>query len=372
MNMWEFFGHIFDRLWNSGYKIFVITIIIVILIGGSFWGYIKIFGTPIFNNNSSSQTVNDTDSIKVVAIFQTPISEPWDGAIHKAIQEVIKNNKLLIDYEYKDSISSPEDRYQLANSYAHKGYKLIICDAYGAESELRRAAKENTKTYFLLGSGLGPTEPNVAVFDNWILESSYLAGMWAGALTTENKIGIVAAMPVPEVNRLVNAFVLGALKINPKVVPYIEYINHWYKPESASKVTRDLMHKGVDVFYSERHGVITVCKDSCLPVFGNINDQSGEASVVVASVYWNMGPTIAHVFNLVRYNSFSAEDFAEWSMLYKGGTRLVPDVISERWSDKCKEDDVAIIRKTKNDIINGELRVPIVEINMQPYFNTDR
>ena len=57
------------------------------------------------------------------------------------------------------------------------------------QRESRRTAKEFPKVSFLFGSGAGPAEPNFGVFDNWIHEPAYLAGMLAGGLTTSNVIG---------------------------------------------------------------------------------------------------------------------------------------------------------------------------------------
>ena len=71
----------------------------------------------------------------------------------------------------------------------------------------RAASPRNfPKSAFLFGSGAGPAEPNFGVFDNWIHEPAYLSGLIAGKMTKSNVVGAVAAMDIPEVNRLVNAF----------------------------------------------------------------------------------------------------------------------------------------------------------------------
>ena len=61
-----------------------------------------------------------------------------------------------------------------------------------------------------MGSSFGPQEPNFAVFDNYIQECSYLTGLVAGSLTKSNLIGMVGGYPIPEVNRLMHAFMAGA------------------------------------------------------------------------------------------------------------------------------------------------------------------
>lgn len=52
--------------------------------------------------------------------------------------------------------------------YAQGGYQLVLGDAFAAERESRRTAKQFPKTAWLFGSGAGPAEPNFGVFDNWI------------------------------------------------------------------------------------------------------------------------------------------------------------------------------------------------------------
>ena len=56
----------------------------------------------------------------------------------------------------------------------------IFGDAYGNERAVRRVAAEYPATPFIFGSGLGPSDPNLSVFDDWIHEPAYLCGMLAG------------------------------------------------------------------------------------------------------------------------------------------------------------------------------------------------
>ena len=56
----------------------------------------------------------------------------------------------------------------------------------------RRSSRDRLR----LRLGWGPADPNFRVFDNWIHEPAYLAGLMAGGLTKSNMIGSVAALPV--------------------------------------------------------------------------------------------------------------------------------------------------------------------------------
>ena len=157
------------------------------------------------------QPVLCADKIKVAAVFETPIEEPWVNQIHVAL--VKAKNELGIEYTWSESVKSA-DFARVMREYAEKGHQLIMGDAFGAERIARRVARDYPKTAFVFGSGIGPAEPNFGVFDNWIHEPAYLSGMIAGKMTKSNTVGVVAAMPIPEVNRLSNAFCAGAKEAN--------------------------------------------------------------------------------------------------------------------------------------------------------------
>ncbi len=101
--------------------------------------------------------------LKVAAIFATPIEEPWDNQIHVALQKAQK--ELGIDYKWSEKVQTA-DFSRVMREYAQGGYQLVLGDAFAAERESRRTAKQFPKTAWLFGSGAGPAEPNFGVFDN--------------------------------------------------------------------------------------------------------------------------------------------------------------------------------------------------------------
>src|SRR5664279_1692203 len=152
------------------------------------------------------------DKLKVAAIFSTPIEEPWVNQIHVALLKAQK--EMGIDYKWAESVQSA-DYGRVLREFARGGYKMITGDAFAAEDVTRRVAKEFPDVAFVFGSGEGPAEPNFSVFDNWIHEPAYLSGMIAGKISKSHTVGSVAAMDIPEVDRLVNAFCQGAKDAEP-------------------------------------------------------------------------------------------------------------------------------------------------------------
>ncbi len=294
--------------------------------------------------------------LRVAAVFETPIEEPWVNQIHVALKQAEK--ELGIEYTWSESVKSA-DFARVMREYAEGGYDLIMGDSFGAERIARRVAKSYPKTAFTFGSGIGPAEPNFAVFDNWIHEPAYLAGMIAGKLTKKNTVGAVAAMTIPEVNRLCNAFCAGAKEVNPKVKCKFSFIGSFFDPPKAKEAALAQIDQGVDVIYAERFGVIEAAAEKGIPAIGNMSDQTGLApDTVVTSVVWDMWPTVKQVISVVKAGVFTSQDFGQFSYMSKGGSFLAP---YHAWDSKLSGDIKAMVDKRKQEILDGTFRVDIDE-----------
>lgn len=296
--------------------------------------------------------------LKVAGIFETPIEEPWVNQIHVALLEAEK--KLNIEYTWSESVKSA-DFGRVMREYAEKGYDLIMGDAFGAERIARRVAASYPHIAFVFGSGIGPADPNFGVFDNWIHEPAYLCGMIAGKMTKTNKIGAVAAMPIPEVNRLVNAFFDGAREVNKKVECKTTFIGSFFDPPKAKEAALAQIDGGVDVIYAERFGVIEAAQEKGIMAISNMSDQHKLApDTVITGPVWNLYPTVEHVVKLIRGGLFTAQDFGGFSYMSKGGATLAP---YHEWADKLPQDVKDMVAKRKAEILDGTFRVPVDESN---------
>ena len=76
----------------------------------------------------------------------------------------------------------------------------------------------------------------------------YLSGIVAGLQTETNEIGYVAAYPIPEVNRGINAFTLGVRQVNPDAHVYVEWTQSWTGDAEAEEATEKLLDEhSIDV-----------------------------------------------------------------------------------------------------------------------------
>lgn len=295
---------------------------------------------------------------KIAAIFQTAIEEPWDGVIHQAC---LKAKKELgnIEYEFTEKIAAA-DFEKVLREYAERGFDLIVGDAFLAgEDPTRRVAKDYPEIAFAFGSEFGPVAPNFSVFDNWIHEPAFLSGVIAGRITKTNTLGVVAAIPIGEVNRLVNAFKAGALSVNPKIKVKIAYIGGWFDPPKAKEAAIAQIEAGADLIFAERFGVFEAAKEKGVLAFGNMSDQNALGpDVVITGPVWDMYPTIKFAIEMVKKNAWLSMDLGEWSMMAKGGAHLAPFHSFEKTlpASVIKE-----VRDLEQKILNGTFRVPVDE-----------
>jgi basic membrane lipoprotein Med (substrate-binding protein (PBP1-ABC) superfamily) len=301
--------------------------------------------------------------LKVFGAYATAIEEPWDGVIHAALTKAADAGE--IEYTKQDAIGYSGDMERILTEVAtQQKPDIIFGDAFGNEEAVRRVAAQFPEIAFVFGSGFGPSEPNLSVFDNWIHEPAYLSGMIAGAMTKSNKIGVVGGVPVPEVNRLVNAFIAGAKKTNPDAQVLVSFINSWFDPAAAKEAALAQVDAGADVLYAERFGVIEVAKEKGLYAFGNMSDQISIAPEnVLTGPVWNMDPTVAFVLKQVAAGAWTAQDLKDFSMMGKGGATLADFHGND---SKIPPETLALVQDTLKQIQQGLFRVDIVEAQPQP------
>ena len=292
--------------------------------------------------------------LKVAAIYTVPFEQQWVSRIHKALKAAEARGE--IEYKASENVANA-DYERVMREYATGGNTLILGEVFGVEVAARKVAKDFPKVSFLMGSSGKPQAPNFSVFDNYIQEPAYLSGMIAGGMSKSNKIGMVGGFPIPEVNRLMHAFMAGAKETNPKVEFTVSFINSWFDPPKAKEAAFAMLDKGADVLYAERFGVSDAAKERGKLAIGNvINTQDKYPDTVVASALWNMEPSVDRAIKLAKTGKFAAEDYGQYSMMKHKGSELAPLGTFEK---KIPADLVAKMRAKEAAIVSGKFTVKV-------------
>jgi basic membrane protein A and related proteins len=289
--------------------------------------------------------------IKVAAVYTVPVEQQWVSRIHKALNAAKDRGE--VTYKWSENTANT-DYERVMRQFSTEGSDLILGESFAVERAARSVAADFPKIAYLMGSSFGPTKPNFSVFDNFIHEPSYLTGMIAGKATKSNVIGMVGGYAIPEVNRLMNAFMEGALSVNKDVKFLVTFINSWYDPPKAKESAFAMIDKKADILYAERFGVSDAAKERGVKAIGNVIDTAEQyPGVILASALWHMEPTIDRAIKAVIGGSFEPADYGPYSFMAHGGASLAVD------DKQVAKDVLDLVKAKEKEILDGAFRVNI-------------
>ncbi len=291
------------------------------------------------------------EPLKVAGIFTLPVEQQWISRIHLALNSAQERGD--IDYVFSENVSNT-DYERVMREYAESGVALIVGEVFGLERAARIVAEDYPETAFLMGSSFPPQDPNFSVFDNFIHEPAYLSGMVAGAASKSNVIGMVGGYAIPEVNRLMHAFMEGARETNPDVKFLVNFIDSWYDPPKAKESAFAMMDAGADVMYAERFGVSDAAVERGKMAIGNVIDTAADyPGTILASALWHMEATVDTAISLVSEGYYGAADYGKYSYMAHGGGSLTMD------ASLVSAEVVAAVNAKKAAIMDGSFVVVV-------------
>jgi basic membrane protein A len=132
------------------------------------------------------------------------------------------------------------------------GATLLFPTSFGYfDPHILAVAPKNPKVRFAHCGGLwaaGKHPTNAASYFGYIDEGQYLNGVIAGHMSKSKKLGFIAAKPIPQVLRNINAFTMGARSVDPKITTTVIFTGDWALPVKEAEATNSMADQGVDVF----------------------------------------------------------------------------------------------------------------------------
>ena len=185
--------------------------------------------------------------LKVAFIYVGPIGDAgWTYAHNQGRLHIEKVFGDQIETTYVESVPEGMEALQVIRSLVKKGYKVVFTTSFGYMDPTLMAAKEFPKAHFFHCSGY-KTYKNMTAYFGRMYQPRFLTGIVAGMMTKSNIIGYVAAHPIPEVIRGINAFALGVKLVNPKAVVKVVWTHTWYDPAIEKEAALSLLDAGADV-----------------------------------------------------------------------------------------------------------------------------
>ena len=219
------------------------------------------------------------DKLKVGFMYVSPIGVGGWTFQHelgrKAIQEKFGDK---IETSMVESVPESADAERVMRDMIGQGNKLVFATSFGYQDFVQKVAADTPGVKFEHATGY-KTADNAAVYDTKTFEGAYLAGIVAGAMTKTKTVGVVASVPIPEVVRNINSFVLGAQSVDPSIKAKVVWVNEWFAPPKESEAANSLINGGVDVMYQNTNSpaVLKTAEERGARAFGKDGDMSGFA-----------------------------------------------------------------------------------------------
>ena len=193
----------------------------------------------------------------------------------RAIQEKFGDK---IETSFVESVPESADAERVMRDMAGQGNQLVFATSFGYQEFVQKVAADLPAVKFEHTTGY-KTAANVATYDTKTFEGAYLAGIVAGGMTKTKTVGVVASVPIPEVVRNINSFVLGAQSVDPSIVAKVVWVNEWFSPPKESEAATSLINGGVDVMYQNTNSpaVLKTAEERGVRAFGKDGDMSAFA-----------------------------------------------------------------------------------------------
>jgi basic membrane protein A len=230
-------------------------------------------------------------AVKVGVVYLgTPGDEGWTYAHEQGILQL--ESELGIQVTRLENI--PEgDSTASFEQLARDGYNLIIGTSFGYMDPMLEVAGKYPDACFQHVSGY-KTGANMGNLFGAMEEARYLSGIAAAKASKTGKLGYVAAFPIPEVVRGLNAFTLGARSVNPDATVQVAWTSTWYDPAIEKEAAESLLQAGADVLGMHQDSTATgeAAKAAGAKWVGYNTDMAAadfEGTWLTAPV-WNWGP----------------------------------------------------------------------------------
>ncbi len=266
---------------------------------------------PAETETESEAPAESEEPFKVAFVYVAPIGDlGWTYAHDQA--------RLIMEEEFGDTIETvfvenvPEgpDAERVIRDFAQKGNDLIITTSFGYMDPTLTVAQEFPDTQFVHISGYKSADNMSNVFGR-MYQPRYLSGLAAGAATESNIVGYVAAFPIPEVIRGINAFTLGVREVNPDAQVRVVWTNTWFDPPTEKEAAEALLSAGADVITQHQDttepqkaaadsGGLSVGYDSDMGAF------VGES--VLTSPIWNWGPKYIEIVKQLKAGTYNGSE----------------------------------------------------------------
>ena len=307
---------------------------------------------------ANSQAGDASDLVVGFVYVGSASDQGWTNMHDQARIEL--EQQLGVKTIYKESVSDENADVEKAMRDMINGQnaKVIFATSYGYMNYVEKISKEFPDVKFYHCSGYKSGSNLISYFGR-MYQARYLAGILAGKASETGKIGYVAAMPIPEVIRGINAFTQGVRSVNPDATVSVRWTNTWYDPAVEKTAAESLIaQEGVDLLaqHQDSPATQTAAKEHGVYVIGYDCDtpETAVGSYLTAAI-WDWSAYYINQVKSVIEGSYKSENY--WGSMSDGIVALAPftDLVTAEMKSAVDDAEERIVGGTW-DVFTGPIK----------------
>ncbi|MEA3333929.1 MAG: BMP family ABC transporter substrate-binding protein [Pseudomonadota bacterium] len=299
----------------------------------------------------SFATVSGAKDIKAAFVYVGPVGDGGWTYAHDQGRIEMEKLPFVKKTTFIESVPEGADATRVIMGLANKGYNLIFTTSFGFMDPTLDVAKRFKDVAFEHCSGYKMSE-NMGNYFGKFYQGKYLSGIVAGAMTKSDIIGYVAAYPIPEVIRGINAFTLGVREVNPKATVKVVWTQTWFDPGLEREAADSLLDVGADVLSMHQDTPATLQAAEARGKFaiGNDSDMRQFApNAFLTAPIWDWSVLYKHFATEVHNGNWKPEEI--WWGMETGIVKLAP------LSDKVPQKIKALVAEKKQALMEHTMQV---------------
>ena len=267
--------------------------------------------------------------MKAGFIYVGPVGDYGWSHAHDLGRKFVEKKFPWLETVYVEAVPEADSSRMIDRLIQEQKCDVVLTTSFGYMDDTVAAGTRYPDKLFMHCSGF-KRSANLGTYFGDLYQMYYLNGIMAGALTKTNKIGYVAAFPIPELVRHIDAFALGIKVSNPNAKVNVKWIYSWYGPDKAKEAAEALIAEGCDAlaFTEDTPAVIEV---------GQRHSEKGN------QIY-----TFSHYSAMQSYgvDSVVSGQLMDWGGIY---AKIFEDLQNKTWTNE----DIWWLAKEKAAILGG-------------------
>jgi basic membrane protein A and related proteins len=299
------------------------------------WTLLLLIFSLVLLGFSAAAFGTDDKKIKAGFIYVGPVGDYGWSHAHDLGRKAAEEKFDWLETVYVESVAESDSDRIIDRLIQQQKCDVVFTTSFGFMDSTVKAGTRYPDKLFMHCSGFKRSE-NVGTYFGDLYQMYYLNGLMAGALTKTNKIGYVAAFPIPELIRHIDAYALGIKAANPEAKVHVKWIYAWYGPDKAREAAESLIAEGCDTlaFTEDTPAVIEV---------GQSHTEKGK------QIY-----TFSHYSAMQPYgeDSVVSGQLMDWGGMY---IKILEDIYTGNWNNE----DVWWLAKEGAAILGGNETDPV-------------